>query len=380
MGAMKIDRSNYEEFIIGYLDGTLDPVRTAELLIFLEQNPDLKEEAAELASISLKPDSGVVFTFKDSLIQPPDQDAIHLNTSNYNHYFIAAHEGDLSAVGLKAVERFIQRNPGLKNDYELYHFARLKADSRIVYPEPSSLKKPVAAGIKRIIYLGAAAVAAGILLLISFYLRQEPGATNPIAENFAGKQNPPRETIIRDTVKTNVSGVSSTVKTNDKPVKPASIEKKKTKSETQSPSGENKEPEPVEVKRIQAQPYINHTPEPFNSGNRNFYSSLFDDIVKSQESMLASLEPETSSAGRLPLSGTQTVKRLNNFIRSGAQIVSQMPGSLNGWMLADIGIEGINMLTDNDIKLQRIAKPDGQTEKVIISENGSGYAFSRKPN
>jgi len=377
MGKMKIDRTNYEEFIIGYLDRTLDPVRTAELLLFLEQNPDLKEEASELASISLKPDSEVVYHFKDALIQPADIDAIHLNTSNYNHYFVAALEGDLSATGYEAVETFISRNPGLKKEYELFNLARLKADPSIRYPEPGLLKKPVAGGIMRLIYFSAAAAA--ILILISFYLRPERQSTINVAENIKGKEKPAVQTAPRDSVQVKTTGIRPVQKINDNPGNPAPKTGKKAAVKAGNDTPEIKKREQGEISPVPTRHFINHTPEPFNGGSRNFYSSLFEDIRKSQEFMLAGLEPETSATNNLPLAKTRTVKRINSLIRSGAQIVSLVPESINGWMLADLGIEGINMLTDNDIKIQRVAKPDGHTEKVIITEEGSGYSFSRKP-
>ncbi|KAF0197582.1 MAG: hypothetical protein FD166_1885 [Bacteroidetes bacterium] len=377
MGKMKIDRTNYEEFIIGYLDKTLDPVKTAELLLFLEQNPDLKEEASELASISLKPDSGVVYNFKDALIQPADVDAIHLNTSNYNHYFIAALEGDLSASGHKAIENFISRNPVLKKEYELFKLTRLKADPAIRYPEPRLLKKPVAGGFMRIIYFSAAAAA--ILILISFYLRPESQQIINVAENIKGKEKPAAQATVRDSVQVKTTSVRPSQKINVNSGNPAPKTGIKATVKAGIVPPENKKREQGEISPVPSRHFINHTPEPFNGGSRNFYSSLFDEIRKSQEAMLAGLEPEVATTNSLPLARTKTVKRINSLIRSGAQIVSLVPESINGWMLADLGIEGINMLTDNDIKLQRVAKPDGHTEKVIITEEGSGYSFSRKP-
>ena len=71
----KITTSNYEAFVISYLDGSLDPVEVAELLLFLEQHPDIREEVAEISSVVLKPTDSSSFGFKELLLQPADMDA-----------------------------------------------------------------------------------------------------------------------------------------------------------------------------------------------------------------------------------------------------------------------------------------------------------------
>ena len=45
---MQIDRSNYELWLIDWLDGNLDEVRIKQLQFFLNENPDLKTEAEKI--------------------------------------------------------------------------------------------------------------------------------------------------------------------------------------------------------------------------------------------------------------------------------------------------------------------------------------------
>ena len=54
---MIIDRSNYEIWLIDWLDGNLDEARTKQLLAFLDENPDLKEEADSLKLSRIFPDN-----------------------------------------------------------------------------------------------------------------------------------------------------------------------------------------------------------------------------------------------------------------------------------------------------------------------------------
>ncbi len=374
----KIDRTNYEAFVISYLDGTLDPVETAELLLFLEQNRDLKEEVSGIAPLVLNPDQEIHYDFKELLIQPADQNAVNLSLVNFHLYFIAAHEGDLSPIGLNAVNTFIRNHPELKKDYELYAAARLVADPAIGFPDSDRLKKPVISGIRKFIYLSAAA--ASILILVTLYLRIDPVESPGIAEKIGGKEVsidrlPDKKN--NPTVKPGVK--TSTAKTPEKEkaaIKTIKTSADKKGSQPPTPSERNSD----EIIRIPSRQILNNTTEPFNGNARNFYSGLFEDITKAQEPMLAGLEPNIAETPENSPSNTRTGRRMSNLLRNGAQIASQVNQSFSGWMLADIGIEGINALTDNNLKLERIANPDGSTEKVRITEDGSGYSFSRNPN
>lgn len=374
----KTDRTNYEAFVISYLDGTLDPVETAELLLFLEQNPDLKEEVSGIAPLVLNPDEEIRYNFKEVLTQPADVNAVNLTDANYQHYFIAAHEGDLSPVGLNAVKTYVGNHPVLKKEYELYAAARLVADPAIRFPNPGQLKKPLLTGIRKLIYLGAAA--ASILILVTLYLRIEPVGSPGIAEKIGGREIQDEKTADKKNKRlVNPAGIASPVTTPVKE-KPAVKEDNSVKGKTDIESPSSSERNSEKINRITGRQILNNTPEPFNSSARNFYSDLFEDITKAQESMLARLEQEVAETPENTPAITRTGRRVGNLIRNGAQIASQVNQSFSGWMLADIGIEGINALTDNDLKLERIANPDGSTGKVRITENGSGYAFSRKPN
>ena len=50
---MDINRQNFETYFIDYLDGRLDPGQVAELLSFLEKNPDLERELKEFENIQI---------------------------------------------------------------------------------------------------------------------------------------------------------------------------------------------------------------------------------------------------------------------------------------------------------------------------------------
>ena len=61
-----INRSNYEVWFIDYADGKLSHEHVAELLLFLEENPDLKNEFGFFEPVELPVDK-VEFPFKENL-------------------------------------------------------------------------------------------------------------------------------------------------------------------------------------------------------------------------------------------------------------------------------------------------------------------------
>ena len=50
---MQIDRSNYEIWFIDWLDGNLNSLQVEQLKLFLDQNPDLREELNDLTTMNL---------------------------------------------------------------------------------------------------------------------------------------------------------------------------------------------------------------------------------------------------------------------------------------------------------------------------------------
>ncbi len=64
---MKINRINYEQFAIDYLEGNLEGDVLKDMEKFLLENPDLKKELDEMELYYLEPDEGIVFPDKEML-------------------------------------------------------------------------------------------------------------------------------------------------------------------------------------------------------------------------------------------------------------------------------------------------------------------------
>ncbi len=91
---MKINRNNYETFLIDYLDGALDAAMLEELRLFLEANPDIREELDGLKNATLYAEE-VRFTEKEKLKKPFLKTIAGIDENNYEEVFIAFYENDL---------------------------------------------------------------------------------------------------------------------------------------------------------------------------------------------------------------------------------------------------------------------------------------------
>ncbi len=370
---MNINHTNYEEFIIDYLDNKLNPVDTANLLLFLEQNPEIKEEMQDMGDFTLTAELSEHLGFKESLYQPNDIDALNLSTDNYPHYFIAASEGDLSSEGISKLNSFLLTHPELKEEYKLYAYCKVKPQARIVYPEKDKLKIKQKSVFIR--YYFATGIAAGILLLATVYFRLTPDNDSALDKALrnsveyqathkgskitqtAVEENKQKAVIEEQTEGTGKKQV--TVKDMPKPVKQSAT------------ANETKHQAPI--KKIGSKPMIiNTTPLISENNTRSFYSDLYDDIRLSQELALANEEDREElnerQMNQQRVSGVKTGRILSSVIRSGEQIASQIPESLNVWLLADIGIQGFNFFTNNDYKIERSYAGSGNFKNIAVVE------------
>jgi hypothetical protein len=161
---MKINRNNYEVFIIDFFDGKLDAEATSALMLFLDENTDLKEEF-ELFKQPLPKPERIVFEKKESLKKQAVRAVAEINEDNYENYFIGFYEGDLNQEEKTDLEVFLGLNEFLKEEFRLFGKLSLQADTSIYFSAKESLKKK---SEQKIVYY-AISIAAIVLFFISIY-------------------------------------------------------------------------------------------------------------------------------------------------------------------------------------------------------------------
>lgn len=367
---MEINLNNYEIYIIDYLDNKLDALQTAELLLFLENNPSLKEDIEAIKDITVEPGEKEVFGFKELMVQPPDKDAVNLNLENYSHYFIADLENDLSPKGKAAVKEFLAEHHELVTEFNLFAACKLTPDKKVTFPHAENLRIRTKKVYFR--YYIATGIAASVLMLATVYFRLTPeteDSVNKTLQNTIEYQMNGNEPV---SDKDNEEKAPSPVKAEDdtKPSKPTSPVKRNLKSTPDSKSIKRTE---TPVRKLDRKgTVINTTSLMAENSSRNFYSNLYDDIRLSQELALAAQEEKELEAEETEknekIKGVKTGRIINSVISTGEQLIEQVPESMNGWLLADLGIKGFNLLTNNDYTINRRLNSKGNIEQLKIAK------------
>ena len=167
----KINRHNYEEFYLDYIEGNLNAEDTAELLLFLENQPDLKDELEGFELITMDANEKISIDVSDLKKE--------ITPINAEDFIIDSIEGQLTEDDEKELALVISKNEGLKKLATQYSNTILPK-AAIEFPERFKLKKK--AGILIFMTPLRRVAAAGLMLiaLIPFFTRE---TTVELADN-----------------------------------------------------------------------------------------------------------------------------------------------------------------------------------------------------
>ena len=172
---MNINRNNYEEFLLLYIDGELSADVEKEVDAFLESNADVKQEFDDLLNTKLQMED---VSFGDvSCLLKSEEKSIGLN--NYEDKFLLYVDNELSDQEKKAVETFVLQHPTLQSTFTTLKNTILPLES-IKHPNKEELYKKERKPI--VFYLQRLAVAAVFIGLIAFIWNvNSPKTTTEIA-------------------------------------------------------------------------------------------------------------------------------------------------------------------------------------------------------
>jgi hypothetical protein len=174
---MEINRSNYEIWLIDYLDGNLDPDQIVLLENFLKMNPDIDQEKTLFKEIYAVPELKI-YPYKNSLIKNSSE----LSDNQFNYLCVAYGEHDLSDAQVVELLEIVANNPSRAKIFNTYNKVKLYP-AKTGYSNKNRLKK---LGISekpvfRIVLAGLSIAASiAVFFLIFNNLREEKASNTAI--------------------------------------------------------------------------------------------------------------------------------------------------------------------------------------------------------
>lgn len=139
-----VTRDNYEAYLLDYLEGELSVELVAELVVFLEANPDLKEDLDTEMLPHLKPDAKESTLDKSSLKRTITEVG-GITATNYEDFFLQEFEGQLNDAEQAALQTFLAANPDLEKERAYYQRTRLQPDVNEGYDQKELLEHHIVA-------------------------------------------------------------------------------------------------------------------------------------------------------------------------------------------------------------------------------------------
>ncbi len=274
---MKITRHNYEEYFILYLDNELSSEDRSRVELFVQENPDLKEELNLLMQSQLVPDSSICFDQKEQLLRSSGTNTI--NTANYEDWLLLYTDNELSVDQRRVVEQFIASHPAIKTELDILQKTKLQPET-IVFPHKETLYRReekvrvVAFQWKRIAAAAALLLAVSTTAFILFNNKEQVGTeiagVTPAKKSV--QANPAIQQPINETAVIPNSQVA--VNTIDK-VEKQTIETKSVVANTEKRIGPKEKTTPFlrnEIKKsdaVVAEKKTNNLPQPLYNPNVN---------------------------------------------------------------------------------------------------------------
>ena len=133
---MNINRHNYEEFFLLYVDNELTAGQRKIVETFVATNPDLQEEFEMIQQSTFTADAKLDETFISSLLKPVDKE-----TTISEEQLLLYVDGELKADDKAAVEKELVTNTSLQKELQWLRRSQLTPDTSIVFPDKSLLYK-----------------------------------------------------------------------------------------------------------------------------------------------------------------------------------------------------------------------------------------------
>src|SRR5689334_1284122 len=180
-----INRNNYEEFFLMYVDDELTAQQRAEVEMFVRQNADLRNEFEMLQQTKLEADEEIEFAHKTELLKIKES----IGLDNYEEYFLLYIDNELNEDSREAVEKFVLQHPQLQDQFTLLKQTVLPQEKVVFHDKKSLYKKEE----RRVVYLNwtRISVAAALMGITALIWWIAPHGNDHTADVATVQQNKP---------------------------------------------------------------------------------------------------------------------------------------------------------------------------------------------
>jgi hypothetical protein len=123
---MRIDRHNYEEYFVLYIDNELTVEQMKQVEQFATENPDLGEELVMLQQSRLIPDESIVFDDKHLLMK--EENDSFINMTNYEEWLVSYIDNEVNQEQRIVIEKFAASHPHVQQEFALFQQAKLQPE------------------------------------------------------------------------------------------------------------------------------------------------------------------------------------------------------------------------------------------------------------
>ena len=330
---MEINRQNYEQYLVDYLDGKLNDEEVCVLMSFLDFNPDLKEEFADIEKMCLAPD-GTIFSNKANLLKSESDLSEAAILKDFDMYCISSMENDIADEDEEILQEIIRDDPDREDTYMLYQSTRLLPDESILHPAKARLKKRFIPIPYRIILPAAAAVAA-LLIILQVFTGKDPEVYN-VTQTI---QSP-------ETSNDNKEISSPLTKAAQSPDETPSLTREE-KSNGISPVNEG---------------------VILGKGSHMADGSIIEAESNTSRERIQLARIESKSVPQLSRSNANlTLRQTTNLPENSdsAEISGDNP-KLSLWILADASVRGLNSVSEDEYHLDRKKDKNGKTRRITF--------------
>jgi hypothetical protein len=133
---MNINRHNYEEYFILYMDNELGSDERRQVEDFIQKHPDLKEELDLLLQYKMIPDTSIIFEGKEELMIHDGY--LPITMINYEEWLTLYVDNELTSEQMTRLEQFMVANPEVKKELEMLKQTKLQPEE-IIFTNKKSL-------------------------------------------------------------------------------------------------------------------------------------------------------------------------------------------------------------------------------------------------